>query len=281
MRQKFDVAKDFWTAAFVVLSIFLPTYAASDSLIPYQFKDGQVISADTLNDLFSQIQGATSGFSSASNLVGDWSCTTFDSTPSASKTAGMPNSQFSLDGATGLEKISQTWTFSAGGTILTMDKVMLGGIPSNNTGGCSGVTAYQYSSKVVASTLMLTPITGCVGGGQVTSLTRVSPYQFRAIFGPTVVSCVANTQPPSIPTSLTATVSGNTVNLQWINSHVGGGGPTGFIVLKKINGAYSQLATTGPSDTSYTDSSGVAGDLYRVQSAGSIDSLPSIAAIAQ
>ena len=43
--------------------------ATVDSIIPYTFKDGQVISADTLNDLFDQIKQGTRGYTSESELI--------------------------------------------------------------------------------------------------------------------------------------------------------------------------------------------------------------------
>ena len=61
---------------------------ASDSSVPYTFQDGQVISADTMNDLFGRIKMSNEGFSSVNDLNGAWSCITYDFS-GQSKTNGM------------------------------------------------------------------------------------------------------------------------------------------------------------------------------------------------
>lgn len=77
----------------VVSSVVLMacTTANAQSLIPYTFKDGEVISADTLNDLFDSIRRVSEGFSSISQLEGTWNCTTYDLS-GQTPTNGMPNS---------------------------------------------------------------------------------------------------------------------------------------------------------------------------------------------
>ena len=250
---------------------------ANDSVIPYTFQDGQVISADTLNDLFSSINNSTKGYVSESELNGSWSCQTYDPSPIGSRTAGMPNMNFQTDSATGLLKLSNTWTFSSSGTNLSMNLAAVGGVSANNTGACSGITTFAYSTKLVESTLMLTPSTGCLGGsGSALQISKVSPYKFRAFLSPAVISCVAANQPPAIPTGLSASVSSSGVRLTWTDN---GGSPTSFSVLKKVNGAYTEIGTS--STNSYTDSSGAIGSLYRIKSTNANgSSLASIAAIA-
>ncbi len=250
---------------------------ANDSVIPYVFQDGQVISADTLNDLFTSINNSTKGYASESELNGSWSCQTYDPSPIGARTSGMPNMNFQTDSATGLLKLSNTWTFSSNGTNLSMNLAAVGGVSANNTGACTGVSSFTYSTKLVESTLMLTPTTGCLGGsGSALQINKVSPYKFRAFLSPAVISCVAANQPPAIPTALSASVSSSGVRLTWTDN---GGGATSYSVLKKINGTYTEIGTS--STNSYADSSGTAGSLYRVKSTNSNgSSLASIAAIA-
>jgi hypothetical protein len=250
---------------------------ANDSVIPYTFQDGQVISADTLNDLFTSINNATKGYVSESELNGSWSCQTYDPAPVGARTSGMPNMNFQIDSVTGLLKLSNTWTFSSNGTSLSMNLTPIGGVAANNTGACSGTSTFTYSAKVVESTLMLTPTTGCLGGtGSTLQINKISPYKFRAFLSPGVISCVAVNQPPAIPTDLSASASSSGVRLTWTDN---GGSATGFSVLKKINGVYTEIGTS--STNSYTDSSGALGSLYRIKSTNANgSSLASIAAIA-
>ncbi len=256
---------------------------AADSVIPYQFKDGQVISADTLNDLFSQIKNATQGYSSEADLNGVWTCHTYDSSDGAGITVNTPSANFSRDASTGLFALTQTWTFTSNGAALsTSPGARLGGILNNITGMCNNGTGDGgFTAKMIESSLMLTGTTaGCTNGnGYVLPINRVSPYKFRFTQGATVVSCVANNQPPSIPTDLTASVGSGGVSLSWTDA---GGSPTGFSILKKSSGVYSQIGTVGSGITTYSDSSGVIGDMYRVKSSNTNgSSLPSSAALAK
>jgi hypothetical protein len=239
--------------------------ATVDSIIPYTFKDGQVISADTLNDLFDQIKQGTRGYSSEAELNGVWSCKTYDPAPIGTRTAGLPNMNFAIDPDTGILALTQTWTFSNSGTSLVMDKVKIGGVMANNTGVCQGATSFPYAAKLIESTLMLSGLNGCVGGeGFALAVTRVSPTKFRATTANTVMVCTSTIQPPGAPIDLTATSSSTGVALSWTEN---GGSPSSYEVLKKTNGVYTQIAT--PSSNSYTDASGLAGDLYRIKAVNS------------
>lgn len=262
---------------------------ATDSAIPYTFQDGQVISADTMNDLFSRLQNVVVGFSSESELNGAWTCTTYDADSTAvgtisSSAVGSGARSFVLDSATGLYKLVQTWTFTNSGTSLnTTTNARFGGTSQNHTGGCSGTTSINYSAKVIQSTLLLTGVGGCTGGnGQALQLIKNSPYEFHTVSGQTFISCVAVNQPPNIPTGLTATAGSSGVALSWTDAS--NGSATGFTVLKKVSGAYTSIGTLGSGTTSFTDSSGAAGAMYRVQannSSNGLSSIPSMAAMAQ
>ncbi len=249
---------------------------AEDSIIPYVFKDGQVISADTLNDLFSQIRDANRGVSTEAELQGTWSCSTYDPAPAQ---GAFQAANFVTDSATGLRKLNQTWVFSNAGTSLSMNLARAGGIQYNYTGVCPTQSTFQYSARVVESALMLTGSDSCsTGQGFVAPLTKVSPYKFRVALEKTIVACVLTNQPPAIPTNLSATKDSSGVVISWTEN---GGNPTEFRILKKTNGAYAQIGTSQSGSTSYTDTSGIAGDLYRVQAVNSVgSSLSSVAVLA-
>ena len=262
---------------------------AADSAIPYTFQDGQVISADTMNDLFARLQNVVVGFNSESELNGSWACTTYDADSTAAGTvggapAGSGARSFVSDSATGLYKLAQTWTFTNSGTSLnTTTNAKFGGASQNITNGCSGTTSINYSAKVIQSTLLLTGTGGCAGGnGQALQLIKNSPYEFHTVSGQTFISCVAVNQPPNIPTGLTATSGGSGVALAWTDTS--NGSATGFTVLKKVGGTYATIGTVNAGTTSFTDASGSAGAMYRVlanKSSNGLNSTPSMAAMAQ
>ena len=146
---------------------------ATDSSIPYTFQDGQVISADTMNDLFGRIKMSNEGFANISDLDGAWSCTTYDFS-GQTPTSGMPNSQFATDSATGFQAITQTWTFSNGS--LSMDKLHLGGVAANNTGiywpnattlavTVAGSSRVQFSSNINSTSNTTGALTVAGGAG--------------------------------------------------------------------------------------------------------------------
>jgi hypothetical protein len=251
---------------------------AADSSVPYTFQDGQVISADTMNDLFGRLKMSNEGFSTLSELEGGWDCKTYDFSGS-SKTAGMPNDQFATDSTTGLQAISQTWTFNSSGA-LTVDKVTLGGIEKNNTGGCGGASSFSYTANIVAPYLALTGSSGCTNGnGYVLAVKRTSPFKFIAPVGQTVVSCTKTNQPPSPPSGLTASVANGGVSLSWTDN---GGSPATYSILKKSSGSYASVGTVNAGTVTFTDSSGVIGDMYRVKAVNSNGaSLASPAALAK
>lgn len=263
---------------------------ATDSAIPYTFQDGQVISADTMNDLFSRLQNVVVGFGSESELNGAWTCTTYDPDSTAvgaigSSPVGAGAKNFSLDSATGLYKLVQTWTFSNGGASLrTTTNTNFGGANKNITNGCPSATSIDWSAKVIQSTLLLSGAGGgcAAGNGYALQLVKNSPYEFHTVYNPTFISCVAVNQPPNIPTGLTATTGSGGVALKWTDAS--NGSATGFTVLKKVSGAYTSIGTVSSGTTSFTDSSGAAGALYRIQannSSNGLNSIPSMAAMAQ
>lgn len=252
---------------------------ASDSTVPYEFKDGQVISADTLNDLFGRIRMANEGFASATELAGTWSCTTYDLS-GQNPINGMPNMQFALNTDLNLQTITQTWTFSSDGQTVSMDKLQLGGIADNNNGGCAGQSSFSYKVAIIAPYLALTGNQGCTNGnGYVLAVKRTSPYKFIAPLKQTVVSCTAVNQPPNPPSDLTAQLGSGGTTLNWTDN---GGGTVSFSVLKKANGVYTEIGTTNSSTVTFTDTTGVAGDMYRIKSVNSNGaSLASTAALAK
>ena len=255
--------KNFHIASIFSLALIAFNPANAQSLIPYTFKDGEVISADTLNDLFDSIRRVSEGFSSISQLEGTWNCTTYDLS-GQTPTNGMPNTQYAVDNATGLYAVDQSWVFSNGGKTLTVDKVILGGMAENNSGGCGGgdsVPTATYSAAMFGPFVGLAGVSpGCVNSNSfVLDVRRLTPYKFVAPTKMAVVSCEMAAHAPEAPIGLAAAASGSGVSLNWTaNNDL----PTGYKIYKKTNGEYQELATV--TGVSYVDTTGVAGDMYRV-----------------
>jgi hypothetical protein len=239
--------------------------SSAGTLIPYEFKDGQVISADTLNDLFDSIRRSAEGFSNISELVGEWSCTTYDLS-GQTPTNNTPGSAFNFDAAIGLYSVDQTWTFSNGGKTLVMDKVLVGGLQKNYTGGCGnaplGPTGVSYTAGMFGPFLGLAGVTpGCNNSNAfVLDIRRLGPYNFIAPAGQSVIACQQASHPPISPSGLKASSSSSGVNLSWTANT---DSITGYKVLKKMSGIYVEIAST--TTNAYSDSSGAKGDMYRIK----------------
>ena len=236
---------------------------ATDSLIPYTFKDGDVISADSLNDMFDSLRRVSEGYSNIGQLEGTWNCKTYDLT-GTSPTNGMPNTQFSVDNTIDLYTLDQSWIFSNGGKTLTVDKALLGGMNANNTNGCGSGTSVPtatYKAAMFGPFLGLAGVSpGCATGTPlVLDIRRLTPYKFISPVGSSVVSCEMSAHAPASPQGLAASLSSGGVSLTWTaNSD----SPSGYKVLKKSNGIYVELAA--PTSNSYVDTTGVSGDMYRI-----------------
>lgn len=242
---------------------------AIDSSIAYTFKDGQVISADTLNDLFGRIKMVNEGFQDNNELTGAWSCSTIDLSGLAPIATKPADGVFQLDSTLNLYKSTENWTFSNNGQLLTISNaannapgLIPGGIANNNGAGCLGQNI-TYNTHLLGPYLALSGAAGCTNGnGYVLQTKRTSPYDFTAPLGSTVVQCSMVSRPPPPPIDLAASATTSSVGLNWTS---GGGTVTEYSVLKKTNGQYSEIATTNVGVTTYTDASGSSGDLYRIK----------------
>jgi hypothetical protein len=252
---------------------------AVDSAVPYTFEDGQVISADVMNDMFSKIRNTTVGFESANDLVGVWSCTQYDVPLNGDAPMnGQPNQYFQQDGTTRIYSATNTWTFSNSGTMLNVTKFLVGsmGAAYNRVGTCplnTGISSFDYSVTLAEGYLLLGQKnmgSGCLTEPVALPIQKASPYKFKYTVPTGFGVCISQTQPPAIPTGLS--ISGNT--LSWTDTS---SDETAFVIMKKsAGGSWSELATVGAGVTSYTDPNKATGDKYRVKSRNSnADSLGS------
>lgn len=97
-----------------VFSAFLfaaPAIAQEDGELPL-LQDGDVISADVLNDAFQRVNAVQVGFKAAAELVGTWTATYY--------AGNMTNASFALDPQTGFYTREDTVTFAdQGGGVFT------------------------------------------------------------------------------------------------------------------------------------------------------------------
>lgn len=240
---------------------------AVDSSVPYTFEDGQVISADVMNDLFAKIKNTSVGFEAVTELNGAWSCNQYD--VGGAPTNGFPSNNFTLNATTGVYEGANTWTFATTGnsTILTTTNYLVGGYldTQNNTGTCAsntGNTSYDYSVTLAEGYLLLgkkTMAAGCVTTPKALQIQKVSSYKFKYPTSSGFGICTKSNQPPAIPSGLS--ISGGT--LTWTDNS---SDETAFAIMKKASGGtWTEIGTAAANATTYTDSSSSAGDKYRVK----------------
>lgn len=240
---------------------------ATDSAVPYSFEDGEVISADVMNDLFAQLQNVTVGFEKVEELNGVWTCSQYDvGDPPA---AEFPARFFTLNTTTGVYEASNTWTFDtvSGTTTLTTTDYLVGSYNSGNNGGgvCpvnTGNTTYDYSVFLAEGYLLLgqkAMLSGCVTTPVALKIQKASPFKFKydttAGFG----ICIKRDQPPSIPSNLQLTSNG----VRWADNSTN---ESSFVVTKRSasGGGWQELAELPANTTVFDDPTMASGDTYRV-----------------
>lgn len=104
---------------------------------------------------------------------------------------------------------------------------------------------------------------GCGNGnGFVQQIKRLSANSFLIPFDNNLITCTNTNPTPDPANELAATVSAGGVALTWLAPSGGLVAPTNYKILKKTNGVYVEVGTS--TTLTYTDASGLAGDIYRV-----------------
>ena len=241
---------------------------ATDSVVPYTFEDGQLISADVMNDLFAKIRNTTMGFESASELTGQWACSQYEVGGTVDPTR--TNSKFSQNPTTKVWSASNNWTFSNSGQDLRVTDFLVGTMRgANNLGVCvlnTGNTYYDYSVTLAEGFLLLgekSMLGGCTTMPVALPIQKMSPSKFKFITADGFGVCAKQNQPPTIPSGLS--ISGG--SLVWTDNSTN---ETGFIVMKKTSSTSWTDVTTLPADTlAYPLPSLTTGDKYRIRATNS------------
>lgn len=270
-------------ASLFATSALLAGGVLAQTAIPL-LKDGQVVSADTFNDIFQALAG--SSFKDQRALNSEWECTTEELT-STTPTANQLNAVFTLDATTGVYKATNTWSITNDGKDLTVTRFALGGMGAgiNYTGACPGETSFSYSIKLLAggeyvafkgADLCTIPNTSGIVG----PLRKLSTNSFMIPFPSNIVTCVDKTPVPDPANDLTATAGLSGVSLTWAAPSGGLIAPSSYKILRKDNGSFTSIGTS--TSTSYSDTTGKTGNIYRIVSShANGDGLASSAAKAQ
>lgn len=252
-----------------ILAVFLamlPASFAKDYETPHEFKAGDVISADMVNELFSEIKNSNRTILS-SDLVGTWSCTQVTLSTDYEGSIGATQD---ADGLIQTRNDTVTFRDDMDGTYSWQSQTYSSfwSISAETTTGPSS-GSYLIRNGIIVFSTPSTPWGTQLG---VFHIDAVSPTRY-IITGIGDInrklnnfSCDKQILPPAIPTDLSATTSGLTVTLTWTDNS---NDETGFKIMRRdsLEGEYNELTTTAADVTSYDDTVPSAGDYwYRIKS---------------
>lgn len=248
-------------ASFFICSISL----AKDYETPHEFKPGDVISADMMNEIFEKIQSTEKEISS-NDLVGTWNCKwTTQKTSWFNELSGASTDQDNLvqwrtDAVTFTDDGDGTFSFTTSQYDIFY------------------ANAYRYNSEylnkasngnyIIVNNVFYYKVNWA--GDERGSLYVKSMSDTRLIFDnggreQKCIICDKQNLPPAHPTQLSATTSDLTVNLSWTDNS---SDETGFKIVRKdtLEGTYSQVGTAAANTTSYSDTVSAEGKYwYRVK----------------
>ena len=243
MKKPSRILRGIFALAIVLI---VDVVGATDS-VPIQFKDGDVISAGVMNELLQRLNQVQLGFESVDDLNGIWQCTVYDTgapfgTDTCTPDGALVNSK---TGNLTFNSSNKTWSWAGAGSL-------------NDCGTGLGSTG----SYDVKAGILLTNI-------GVYQTSRTSPNEFiwfvTNSFPPSGFNyCTKITTPPAPVDLLTATVTGTTVGLTWVDQS---NNETGFRVERKTSasGTWASIATPASGATSYSDTGRTSGTyFYRV-----------------
>jgi hypothetical protein len=250
----------------IAITMAVPLVVKATDAVPITFSQGDVLSAEVLNTLFSRLNDAT-GEVKSDDLIGTWTVkqiVPFDGQPGngSCRTSNSCNITGTTDSLDGMSRYrTDTVTFSKNGNVysFTQSNVASFVVGHTNTAesGTYSVIAetaifktnaggfqYYYAKKKSANQIVLQDIKSGSNSFNMLILTKQS-------------------QPPAPPTTLTATTSGTSVALTWKSQSTD---ETGFKVQTKttVAGAWTTLTTTAASVESFNAQGTAGNNWYRV-----------------
>jgi len=264
--------RNFWKGFLVgflimVFSFFIcPISFAEDYETPHEFKPGDVISADMMNEVLDYIRNSQKTVSQA-DLVGNWTCSSY----ADGAHEGQADSRWTLVNGIylALENVSITFQDDGDGTYSLSTSAPS---PFQEIGCPNAVQAdYEVIADTFISLMPHRQVPELLTAVYFHSINMISNNRFKLTteYCPGgcayMILCDKQNLPPDKPTNLSATTSGLTVSLSWTDNS---SNETGFKIVRKdtLEGIYSQIGTASANATSYSDTVSAAGKYwYRVK----------------
>jgi hypothetical protein len=207
-------------------------------------REGDVISADVINSLISNVSNATQGFADENDLDGEWTCKTY-STDSAG---------CSQDGPLLYSKVG-TLTFNAGNS--SFNYAGTGDPRGCFTGGYTTTGSYSVRDGYLVTAFGVYNVIKRSNNEFLWELNNANPPN-----GYTV--CVRNDAPPRAVDNLAATDTASGIKLTWSDQSINN--ETGFRVERKAataSSTFTTLQSLGANVVSFTDTSPAIGETWQ------------------
>lgn len=236
--MRFTSKAKYFTFGGIATAVLVPLAIKAVETIPVTFAEGDVISASVMNNVLKRVNDTQRGFTSSSEIVGTWACTTYSvrgscdsgfvATPGGVQTAKTQNIVFSCSG--------NTCTAAAASFF-----------PGSCNAGGTTTQNYELNGNVMAS------------GWGIHDIKKINPTKFvwqinSSLPQQEYVVCEKSSPAPAPADALAASVNGNGVALAWTDQS---SNETGFKVQYKTSarGSWTTATTAAANATSYTVSS--------------------------
>jgi len=249
--------------ASVIATISINAQSTEESTVPVTFNPGDVLTADTLNQVFSRINNVTSGLKQE-DLVGNWEC-------SEIRSECLSDSGWSQHSSGLYCSRTQTYTFNDVGdgtlTFSTSKGFPLRSGTSNQEGQ---IPVSNEAAVLAAGTNILFfnhqySSTQDVDGKLRVVKTNATSINVGEIAQANSGLCVKQNQAPSAPTNLISTLNNAIATLSWTDNS---DDESGFIVQTKtdVDDDWADLVTTAADVTEYVTQSLEGNNWFRVVS---------------
>lgn len=226
--------------------------SSDTATVPLKFKEGDVISAHVINQLFGRINDVTTGFQDPSELDGSWTCTTYQRPlPGETYDACEPDGPILLSkiGQFQFDASAMRFTYTGDGDprscYLTANDTYIKEGNFDVKGGLLITDYGVFSARKQGANSFVWMIAG-----------SSPPREFT--------SCERDDIPPGPAGNLSLAVAAGAVTLTWDHP---GDGVTGFTVQRKdaVTGTWTDLVDVAGTARSHIDSPGSSGEYwYRV-----------------
>jgi len=238
---------------------------------PHEFKSGDIISAEMMNELFEYIKNANKMIS-ASELIGTWSCSLYTApTGECTWTVGTESLHehssyvHNTDNITFIDDGHGTYSYTT---------------PLPNMFRCADAQHGGFGKWIVKNNVLFMVVNADQVAGDPSNVNAVMYVKLKKVSNTKLLmetgeiktvfaDCDKCCQPPIAPTLDNVTASGKTVTLTWSDNSTD---ETGFKVLRRdsCDGSFSTVGTADADATSTSDTVTAAGSYwYRVSATNS------------